>query len=140
MPDMTDDGATVRFRARLWLRRGWRAVHRIAPGAAERIDDRRRARSRQAAAIADAVRYEERISGLERELELVAKRLAVLAMRVEQSGGASSGNPPDVEERLVKARLGAISSYEERISRLEAAAGPVLTPSAPRASDAAGAE
>ncbi len=137
---MTGTEAALIPRARLWLRRGWRAVHRIAPAAAERIDDRRRARSRQEAAVAAAVHFEERISGLERELELVAKRLAVLTMRVEQSGGATAGNTADVEERLVKARLGAISSYEERISRLEAAAGLALTRSAQPGADPVSAE
>ena len=127
--------------ARLLLRRGWRLAHRLAPAAAERIDDRRRVRSRRAAAVAQAVRFEERIAGLEHELELVSKRLAVLTMRVEQSGGASSpGSPAHVEERLVKARLGAISSYEERISRLEAAAGLVLPTSASLAPGAGGPE
>lgn len=109
--------------ARKLLRRGWRVAHRLVPGVAERIDDRRRARFRAAAAVAGVVRYEERIAALERDLELVSKQLAVVTMRLEHPAVADAASTAGEEERLIKARLSAISFYEERISRLEAAAG-----------------
>jgi hypothetical protein len=112
----------VRRQAKDLLRRGWRVVHRLAPAAAERVDDRRRARIRSARAVAGAVRHEERLAAVERELELISKQVAVLTMRLEQPP-APGGAGEDEEARLLKARLGAISFYEERISRLETAAG-----------------
>lgn len=115
--------------AKKLLRRGWRVAHRLAPGTAERIDDRRRARFRAAAAVAGVVHYEERIAALERDLELASKQLAVVTMRLERPSGAPRSAGSSEEERLIKARLSAISFYEERISRLEAAAG-VPAPSA----------
>ncbi|MFC0682049.1 hypothetical protein ACFFGH_29810 [Lysobacter korlensis] len=118
--------------ARDLLRRGWRVVHRIAPALAERIDDRRRVRIRSAAAVSGVVRFEERIGALERDLELVSKQLAVVTMRLEQPSADRPG-PAGNEERLITARLSAIAFYEERISRLEAAAG-IATPSADEAS------
>ncbi len=110
------------------LRAGWRRVHRVAPALAERIDDRRRVRIRSAAAVAGVVRFEERIASLEQELDLVSKQLAVLTMRLEYPSADGRGSQSREEERLVKARLSAIAFYEERISRLEAAAGVAGTP------------
>jgi hypothetical protein len=112
----------VKRQARTLLRRGWRGVHRVAPALAERVDDRRRARLRTAAAVSGVVRFEERIAALERDLELVSTQLAVLTMRLERPAAAPSAAAGD-EERLIAARLGAIAFYEERISRLESAAG-----------------
>jgi hypothetical protein len=117
----------VKHLVRNLLRRGWRVVHRVAPRTAERIDDRRRARARTAAAVGGAVRFEERIAAVERDLEVLSKQLAVVTMRLEQAAG--DGRPADSEERLIAARLSAIAFYEERISRLEAAAG-IVPPSA----------
>jgi hypothetical protein len=122
----------VRRLVRNVLRRGWRAAHRVAPALTERIDDKRRARLRSTAAVAGIVRFEERIAALERDLDLVSKQLAVLAMRLEHP---SADDAPTVDEqRLVTARMSAIAFYEERISRLEAAAGvgEAVSPDSPR--------
>jgi hypothetical protein len=113
----------VRRQAKDLLRRGWRVAHRLAPGVAERVDDRRRARLRSARAVAGAVQHEERLAAVERELELISKQVAVLTMRLEQSPTPTGAAGADEAARLLKARLGAISFYEERISRLETAAG-----------------
>ena len=112
----------MKSRIRTLLRRGWRVVHRVAPPLAERIDDRRRVRLRAAAAVHGALRYEERIAALERDLDLVSKQLAVVTMRLEHRNGGA-GASESVEDRLIKSRLSAISFYEERISRLEEAVG-----------------
>lgn len=107
----------------------------MAPPLAERIDDRRRGRRRAAAAVDGVVRYEERIAALERDLELVSSQLAVVTMRLEQPASAPPARREGEEARLVKSRLSAISFYEERIARLEAAAG-IDAPSAADASSA----
>jgi hypothetical protein len=113
------------------LRRGWRGVHRLAPSVAERIDDRRRARFRTAAAVQGVVQYEERIQALERDLALVSGQLAVLAMRLEHTTAQSRTPGEGEEQRLQRARLSAISFYEERMSRLEEAAGIAPPPDPP---------
>lgn len=110
------------------LRRGWRVAHRVAPPLAERIDDRRRARLRAAAAVDGVLRYEERIAALERDLDLVSKQLAVVTMRLEHPAAERPGTDGE-ESRLIKTRLSAVAFYEERISRLEEAAG-IAAPSA----------
>jgi hypothetical protein len=120
----------VKRRVKTLLRRGWRAVHRLAPALAERVDDRRRARLRSASAVAGVVHFEERIASLERDLDLLSKQVAVLTMRVERPSADGRDARADEDERVVTARLGAIAFYEERISRLEAAVGVAGDPAA----------
>jgi hypothetical protein len=110
------------------LQRGWGLVRRLAPALARPVDDRRRGRIRATAAVAAAVQFEERLAGVERELDLISKQLAVLTMRLEQQPRTGRGPVAEDEEaRLLKARMSAVAFYEERISRLEGAAG-LVTP------------